>query len=314
MADNLSVKITADVADLTAKFAVARAEASALTSEMNKLARATAAGTIDPAGSARLNAAAGSMLQARQRADELAQALGRTHQVAGGVGGALEQMAGSFNTALKLTGIGLAIEGLTRLMGVVSELGQRATEIRAFSEILGVTTDQIQAMGVAAERGGTSQELFARAGEHMIALLQKAREGSGAAVDKLRQLGVTVEQIHDPTFTLNDLFQQLHERLTNTATSQATMNQLIAELGPRAAQAAEALKFFDGSAAGVNRVMRETNGLEDEQTRRLQQMGAWWAEVGRSIANTTGKLLVFGADALKVRGAAGELGGDIGGG
>ena len=86
MADSLSVRITADIADLTAKFAVARAEASALTSEMNKLARATAAGTIDPAGSARLNAAAGAMLQARQRADELAQALGRTSQTAGGGG------------------------------------------------------------------------------------------------------------------------------------------------------------------------------------------------------------------------------------
>src|SRR5437879_6821 len=223
MADNLSFKITADVADLTAKFAVARAEASALTSEMNKLARATAAGTIDPAGSARLNAAAGAMLQARQRADELAQALGRTHQVAGGVGGALEQMAGSFNTALKLTGIGIAIEGLRRLGSLISDLGARATEIRALSEILNVTTDQIQAMGVAAERGGTSQELFARAGEKMIGELQKAREGSGAAVNTLRQLGVTLEQIHDPTFNLNELFQLLHDRLTNATTAQATM-------------------------------------------------------------------------------------------
>src|SRR5207237_850159 len=162
-----SVKITADVADITAKFAVARAEAAALTAEMNKLARATAAGTIDPAGSARLNAAAGAMLQAKQRADELAQALGRTHQVAGGVSGAAPPKSCS------------------------------------------------------------------RAGERMIGERQKAREGSGSAVNTLRQLGVTLEQIHDPAFSLNDLFQLLHERLTNAATSQATMATLLSQLGPR---------------------------------------------------------------------------------
>ena len=312
MADTLSVKITADIAEMQAKFAVARAEAAGLTRELNQLARATAAGTIDPAGSARLNAAAGAMLQARQRADELAQALGRTHQVAGGVGGALEQMAGSFNTALKLTGIGLAIDGLTRLMGVVSELGQRATEVRAFSEILGVTTDEFQAMGVAAGRGGTTQEVFARAGEHMIAVLQKAREGSGQAVEKLRLLGVTVDEIHDPAFTLNNLFQLLHDRLTNSATAQATMNELVAQLGPRAALAGEAIKQYDGSQQGVQAAMAQVNGLSREQIDRLHEMGTWWAEVGRAVANAGGKMLIYAADAAKVRNA--DLGADIGGG
>jgi hypothetical protein len=36
---NINIKITADTVDLAAKFAVARAESQALTTELNKLAR-----------------------------------------------------------------------------------------------------------------------------------------------------------------------------------------------------------------------------------------------------------------------------------
>jgi hypothetical protein len=44
--NNLSVKITADVTDLNTKFSLARAEVSGLTSELNKLNRAQASGTL----------------------------------------------------------------------------------------------------------------------------------------------------------------------------------------------------------------------------------------------------------------------------
>lgn len=63
--NNLSVRITADIVDLQTKFAVAKAEVSGLTAEMNKLARASAAGTIDSAGTARLQQLAGDLIQAR---------------------------------------------------------------------------------------------------------------------------------------------------------------------------------------------------------------------------------------------------------
>src|SRR5207237_6531763 len=110
---------------------------------------------------------------------------------------------------------------------------------------------------------------FARAGERMLGELQKAREGSGSAVSTLRQLGVTLEQIHDPAFSLNDLFQLLHERLTNAATSQATMATLLSQLGPRSAMVAEALKEYDASQQGVQTAMATVNGLSTEQIARL---------------------------------------------
>jgi hypothetical protein len=53
MGSNLSVKITADVIDMQQKFAVARAEAAALGSELNKLAKEAAAGSLGAADSSR---------------------------------------------------------------------------------------------------------------------------------------------------------------------------------------------------------------------------------------------------------------------
>jgi hypothetical protein len=65
MTSNLSVKVTADVVDLQTKFGIAKAETNALSAEFNKLARASAAGTIDAGGSARLQQLAGDLLATR---------------------------------------------------------------------------------------------------------------------------------------------------------------------------------------------------------------------------------------------------------
>ena len=87
---NLSVKITADVVELQTKFAIARAEVSGLTTEMNKLARASAAGTIDAAGSAKLTQLAGDMLHARSEAAGYASALEKAGVSATGFASRLE--------------------------------------------------------------------------------------------------------------------------------------------------------------------------------------------------------------------------------
>jgi hypothetical protein len=89
---NLAVKITADVADLQVKFAIAQATTRGLTSEMNKLAAVSAKGIIDPAGSAKLQQVAGDLLHARGEAGALAGAMERAGVSVGGFG---TRLAGS---------------------------------------------------------------------------------------------------------------------------------------------------------------------------------------------------------------------------
>jgi hypothetical protein len=102
MADsNLSVKITADIVDLQTKFAVAKAEVNGLTSEMNKLAKASASGIIDSAGSARLQQVAGDLLAARQQASSYAGELEKAGFATSTFSRAMEGGHGSIATATR---------------------------------------------------------------------------------------------------------------------------------------------------------------------------------------------------------------------
>jgi cell division protein FtsB len=66
--NNLSVEITADIASLQQKFAVARAETAALGAEMSKLAKQSAAGTLDVAGQSQFAQIAQDYLKAKSAA------------------------------------------------------------------------------------------------------------------------------------------------------------------------------------------------------------------------------------------------------
>lgn len=156
MGNALAVKISADVVELQTKFAVARAETNALTAEMNKLARAAAAGNLDAGGTARMQQLAGDMLQARQRTSEFASALqqagvsakGFTDTLStGGVGGALDAIGSKLSTAFKVTGIAAAAEAVRFLASEIVELGGRAAEMRATTgAFIGLAT-QIETAG-----------------------------------------------------------------------------------------------------------------------------------------------------------------------
>jgi hypothetical protein len=286
MSDNtLAVKFTADVIDLQAKSAVAKAELSGITSELNKLAKESAKGIIDEAGEARLRSLAEDLLKAKSAAAELSEQMRQSHEDAAGFGETLEEIRGKFSTAFEATGIAVVAEGIMKVGEEIEKLGERAIEIRSYSEILGVTTDQFQAMQHASEEAGVSTEVLARSAERLTVLLLNAREGSAAAVEKLHALGVTNDQIADSGFKVNELLQVLHDRLENSATSQQTMNQLIKEFGPRAALAAVAIKEYDGSIEGIQRAMDRLNGLTTEQIDKVAEGKKAWSEFAQQVSN-----------------------------
>ena len=293
--NTLSVKITADVIDLQTKFVTAKAEVSALTKEMNDLAKQSAQGILDPAGLAQLQDVSRQFLEAKQAAAELSQELKGTHEAGVNLGEGLAEIRGQISNAFELTGIAAAYEGILKVGEVIEQLGERATQIHAMSDVLGVTTDQFQAMSLAAAEGGTSVEVLARASERLIALLAEARSGSGAAEQKLFDLGATLEQIKDPTFQINDLLGVLHDRLLNTATSQDTMNVLIKDFGPRAALAAEAIKAYDGSLGGVAASGARVSALTTEHIQKAHEEAVAWDELKTRIENLSTKALISAA-------------------
>ena len=311
MGNNLAVKVTADVTDLTAQMAVARAEYNATTAALREAVKASiASGQANIAASQNVQQAAENVARARTAyttVSESAREAGvsisgfasRARAETEGVGGAFESMAGKVNTALKFTGVGVAIEGVRKLMEVFGEASERANQIRSMSEVLGVTTTQFQAMQVAAEEAGIGSEVMFRGTEKLVTVLNEARDGSGAAIEKLKALGITNEQIGDKSFAAAQMIAFLSQRLNDSSTSAQTMAAITKDLGARAALVAEGIKQLGGNTDEWNKKAAEANALSDAQLSRLHEIGAWWGIVGRSIKNAGAQLAIWSADAVQ---------------
>src|SRR5258708_7435101 len=308
--NNLAVKVTADIVDLQTKFSIAQANVRGMTSELNKLATASAKGLIDRAGSARMQPRVGDLLHARSAGSEFANKLteagvkvggfgNRAKAETAGVGGAFETMSGTVNRALQFTGIGLAIEGIRKVAEAITEVGQRANDIRNMSEVLGVTGTQFQAMQIAAEETGIEANQLFRAMEKLVNVLHEARDKSGAAVEKLKELGITNEQINNKAFDAAQMMAYFSGRLNDASTAVSDQEAMLKVLGPRVALASRAFKEMGSDVAVWADKVREANGTTDEQNQRLSGIAAYWAHVGLQIENARSKLVIWSADALK---------------
>jgi hypothetical protein len=309
MGNNLAVKVTADVADLNSNFLIAQARANALATELRALAKATG-GIANPAAIAGMQQLSGDLIAARQKVAGMAEELGKAGVSAGGfgnrmrtetqgIGGAFESMSGMVNNALKFSGIGLAIEGIHKLSEAITEAGQRANDIRNMSEVIGVTGTQFQAMQIAAEETGIEANQLFRAMEKLVNVLHEARDKSGAAVEKLKELGITNDQINNKAFDAAQMMAYFSSRLNDASTAASEQEAMLKVLGPRVALASRAFKEL-GSDVGVwTQKVREANGTTDEQNKRLSEMAAYWAHIGRQIENATSKMLIWSADATK---------------
>ncbi len=270
MSNNLSVKVTADVADLNSNFLIAQARANALATELRVLAKATG-GIADPAGIAGMQQLSGNLIAARQK-----------------------------------------VEGIHKLSEAITEVGQRANEIRSMSEVLGVTATQFQAMQVAAEEAGIGAEQMFRAEEKLVNILNEARDGSGAAIEKLKELGISNEQIRDKGFDGAQMIAFLSGRLNDSSTATAEMAAMLRTLGSRAAIAAEGIKQLGSDTGEWNAKAAEANALSDGQLKRLHEMGASWGILGKQIENAGAKILIWSVDSAKAV-LAGTLLAEMGG-
>lgn len=212
---------------------------------------------------------------------------------AGGVGGALDEIKDKFSNAFEVVGATAAYEAISKIGEALVRMGESATQIKTSADVLGVTTAQFQAMQVAAEDAGVSSEVFTRATEKLVVVLNDARNGSSAAIDKLHTLGVTNEQIADPMFKVNDLLTTLNERLNDPATKVDTMNALLKEFGTRMGISAEAMAKYIGTAKGVADANAKINALTDEQIEKLHESGIWWKQLGTYIGNASEKMVAF---------------------
>lgn len=198
---------------------------------------------------------------------------------------AAESIRGMLEGAFQFAGLDIAIESIKRVGAALMEMGDRAIEIRTMSNVIGVSTDQFQAMQAAAEATGVGMGMFERSLEKIKILLDDARNGSGAAIEKLHDMGITNDQLADTQFKVNDALTVLHDRLNDASTAQDIMNALTKEFGARAAVATEAIKAYDGSLQGVAEADKKINALSESQIDQLKKTGIAWHEIWTQAKN-----------------------------
>jgi hypothetical protein len=183
MADTISVKITADVVDLQAKFAVAKAESQALTAELNKLARQAAQGGMTDALKAELDKAAEAALNAKVKVASLGAQLKESQ---GGVQ-AFSEATGVAREALGALGVSLSA-------GAIVEFGKAAFDAAAHieheSQVLGLTSTAYQVFVESARLAGVETETVDSTLRKFNNSLGAAQEGTTAQAKAFRELGV----------------------------------------------------------------------------------------------------------------------------
>lgn len=217
-----------------------------------------------------------------------------------GVGGAIEEFKNQLSTIAASTGI-TAISELVRQVEEVGkaafELTARATDIANMSEVLNVSTSQFQVLGVAADEAGVGQEKLFRGTERLVKILDEARKGSGTAIEQLRELGFSTEQIGDKSFGTADMLGQLRDRMNDTSTATDTLQGLVNVLGGRAALVALAIKALPADMKNLGDAMKSVNGLTDEQIQKAKDVHSAWSEFGTWVSNTFTKGLLALGDA-----------------
>ena len=186
---NVDVKITADVVDLQAKLAIAKAESSALTSELNKLARqaAQSGGAMSTEARAGLTAAAEAAVRAKTEMAQLSSQLKSSQDSSFSFAGGLSAIKGGLAT------LGVVVTA-GEFLNFAENVEKSAAELQHESEVLQLTVTSYQAFRNAAIDSGVQTDVADMAIKRFSRSVADASEGTGKAAVDFFNMGISLNQ------------------------------------------------------------------------------------------------------------------------
>jgi hypothetical protein len=203
-------------------------------------------------------------------ASKVHDSMSHVEESAGGVGEALEDLKGKFQSALEFAGVGVAIEALNKVREVMGEIAEQAVHLEHTATLYQTNTESLQGLYAAATEAGVGTETIDRGLRILEARLQSAREGSVLMQRNFKDVGVTMADLHDPTF-------QAVDALYAMAQSGASTGDMMAVLGPRGIMVAEAFGQLKRGQEAVNAESTRLGALTEDQISEL-------AEYHRTVA------------------------------
>src|SRR5579872_275039 len=247
---NVDVKITADVVDLQAKFAIAKAESSALTSELNKLAKeaAQAGGTMSNETKAGLTAAAEASVRAKAEMAQLGSQIKQTHE-----------SNLTFSGGLNLVKGGLAALGVSVTAGALINFAENVevatAQLQHEAEVLQLTVTAYQAYRNAAIDSGVETDVVDGAIKKFSKSVGEASVGTGKAAIDFFNMGISLNQSKEA------ILQQVAAYMLHADWQER--DRLAVEIFSRSG--AEMLPLLDKWSQGVDDLTKKY----DEQGRML---------------------------------------------
>lgn len=184
MPSSIDVRITAQVTDLQAKFAVARAESQAFTRELNQLARQAASGSGGPELKGQLLQAA----EAASKAQGSVKALGA--ELKGATGGS-QLFAGAMNYLKGAIAPVIAAVSAGAILEFGRSLVESAAHIEHEAQVLDLSTTALQDFTESAKLAGVETDVVEIAIRKFGVAQGAALEGSQAQARAFRELGVS---------------------------------------------------------------------------------------------------------------------------
>lgn len=186
----------------------------------------------------------------------------------GGVFGGFARRIGSFSAAKFAGGIGLiagsvgTIMSLGAAMGRVNDQFDKIDRISKFSDEVGATVAQMQALQLQAELTGTDQSTLEKGIQRLTRRIGEAKLGMGEGVKALDSLGLKANDLAD--LPLTDQLGVIADKINQQETA---ADKAAAAYGLFGRQGQELMTFFAGGAAGIQAATDDIESFNGALTR-----------------------------------------------
>jgi len=221
--------------------------------------------------------------------------MARAQQAAARTAGDIKQQfeqvnAGFNNLKTAVTAVVAAFAG-GEIAAKLSEMAERAEEMRKASEIFNLSTTALQGLSVMAERTGVSSEYLERAMTTLEQRMRQAGEQGGVIAERFNALGISTQELRDPTFSVQEAMERLGESTNSSAA-------LLAVLGARGAQLIPLMRELARNHQAAGEAAREVGALTESEIATLSRYHGQIAIVNTEWENFSSRLLTEAAPAL----------------
>jgi len=225
-------------------------------------------------------------------AEHAAESLHHIHEESEGVGGALEDLKGKFESAMEFTGLALAYEALEKLKEKLDELSERAIEFEHLGESLSIGAVAMQGLEAAANESGISTSKLERVMFTLTQRMEQARASGGAAAEKFNDLGISSDMLGDSSFTAVNAMEVLGRETNSNAELIGLLGARMAMIVPMMREMAENHNLAAEGAAKVN-------ALLPSEIAEMTEYHALIAQLTEQFENFASRLLTSVIPAIK---------------